>query len=361
MYTLRPYQEEAIETVIRAMCSDRYVLLQAATGAGKTILFSDLIRRFLKDYQMRIAVLAHRRELITQVSDKLRKVWPDAPIGLACASVTNDVDTDAPVVIGSIQTLSRRLGKTSPFDLVIIDEAHRLPPRNQKSQYRTFLTRMEEHYPGLRVLGVTATPYRLGVGYIYGNLCKPGVENWFPDLHYKVGIGTLMDAGYICGIRAKEAENIEAELAGIRTSGGEYNISDLSDLMSREVHVGSAVKAYQQYGEDRRHVVVFCVTIEHAEKLLEAYREAGYTAGCVHSGMTLEERDRTLADYESGRIRILTNVGVLQEGWDSPQTDCIMLCRPTKSPALYVQQIGRALRIHPGKEDMLILGKPSGG
>lgn len=352
---LRPYQQAAIDTVMAAMREERFVLLQAATGAGKTIVFCELIKRLLSRYHMRIAVLAHRRELIIQAADKMKRVWPDAPIGLACSGVSSGVNVEAPVVIGSIQTLASRLGETSPFHLVVIDEAHRLPPRNKPSQYRDFLEKMEGWFGDLRVLGVTATPYRLGVGYIYGEKHKPGLEPWFNDLHFRIGIRELQDQGYLCGIRAKEAENIDSELAGIRTTGGEYNLAELSELMSKEIHVGSAVKAYEQYGEDRRHVVVFCVTIEHAEKVNEAFRLAGYSTGCVHSEMSLDERDRILAAYESGEIRILTNVGVLQEGWDSPQTDCILLCRPTKSSALYVQQIGRALRIHPKKVDMLIL------
>lgn len=355
MITLRPYQEEAIETIMASMLQDRYMLLQAATGAGKTIIFSELIKRLLKEFRMRIAVLAHRRELIIQTADKLRKVWPGVPLGIACAGVTGNINLHSPVVVGSIQTLATRANRTAPFHLIILDEVHRLPAKNKESQFRQFLDKMESNFSDLRVLGVTATPYRLAHGYIYGTECKPGFENWFSKLHFRIGIRDLQEQGFLCGVRAKEAENIEAELMGIRTTGGEYNLQDLSDLMSREVHVGSAVNAYREYGENRKHVVVFCVTIEHAKLVRHAFQEAGLSTGCVHSEMTLQERDRVLADYESGKLRILTNVGVLQEGWDSPQTDCIILCRPTKSPALYVQQIGRALRIHPGKEDMLIL------
>jgi DNA repair protein RadD len=352
---LRPYQEEAVQAIMESMVKDRFLLLQMATGAGKTIVFCELIKRILEQYQMRICVLAHRRELVQQNADKLLKVWPDAPVGIACASLNGNANLDAPVVVGSIQTLANRLGSTAPFHLVIVDEAHRIPSVNKPSQYLSFLGTMQSYFPDLRVLGVTATPFRLGLGYIYGDKCKRDARPWFDRLHYRIGIQELQDLGFLCGIRAKEARNIDSDLRGISKSGGDFNLGELSDLMSREIHVGSAVQAYREYGEGRQHVVVFCCTIDHAAKVKDAFASSGYVSGIVHSELSLDDRDRTLGEYEAGRINVLVNVGVLQEGWDSPKTDCIILCRPTMSPALYVQQIGRALRIHPGKEDMLIL------
>lgn len=344
-----------MDAIVSASMVERYILLQLSTGAGKTIIFSHLIRRWLEEYRMRILVLAHRKELIEQAAEKLRRVWPRAPIGIACAGVDARADLMQPVVIGSVQTVVNRLNECPPFHLVIIDEAHRLPPRNTKSQYRTLLLRMESYYPQLRVLGVTATPYRLGHGYIYGDRCRKGAENWFDKLHYSVSMSALQGDGWLVPIRAKEAENIDNELRTVRTSGGDWNLGDLSELMSRDRHVGSAVHAYREYGEDRRHVVVFCVTISHAERVRDAFRDAGFVSECVHSRMPMEERERVLSDFDDGKIHVLCNVGVLTEGWDCTCVDCILLCRPTKSPGLHIQIIGRGLRPHPGKKDLLVL------
>jgi DNA repair protein RadD len=355
MMVLRPYQEAAVDAIVSASLTDRFILLQLSTGGGKTIIFSELIRRWLQEYRMRILVLAHRKELIEQAADKLRKVWPKAPIGIACASVSSHADLFQPVVIGSVQTVTNRLGKCPPFHLVIIDEAHRLPPRNKESQYRTLITKMEEYYPQLRVLGVTATPYRLGHGYIYGSRCRPGATNWFNKLHFSIRLSDLQEQGYLVPMRAKETVDIDGELRRIRTSGGDWNLGDLSELMSRERHVGSAVHAYREYGEGRWHVVVFCVTIAHAERVRDAFRAAGYDAECVHSEMPMDERARILEAFDAGRLHILCNVGVLTEGWDCTRVDCILLCRPTKSPGLHIQIIGRGLRPHPGKTDLLVL------
>lgn len=357
MITLRPYQTAAISAITRACVDDRYLLLQAGTGAGKTILFSSLIKQFMTNYQMRIAVVAHREILVRQAYEKLCKVWPEAAleVGLACASVTNDINTSKPVIIGSPQTLANRLNTMPPVHLLIIDECHRVPPRNDKSQYRTLIERMESYYPELRVLGVTATPFRMGHGYIYGDRCKPGKKNWWNTLHYQISISTLQNQGFLVPYRAKEAEDISSELTGISTSNGEYNTRQLSDVMSREVHVGSAVRAYEEYARDRRHVAIFCVTIDHAEKVKIAFENAGYATGIVHSQMPKRDRNATLNDFDAGRLRVICNVGVLTEGWDATAVDCILLCRPTMSPALYVQIIGRGLRINPGKTDCLIL------
>lgn len=353
---LRKYQQEMIDTAFAALKQDKFVLIQGSTGCGKTIVFSGLVKKLITAYPtMRIAILAHRLELVQQAQDKLLKVWFDAPIGIACASTKNKMDTDSPVTIGSIQTLANHAKTTTPFHLIIIDEAHIVPPANTESQYQQWLSVMQQYNPDVRVLGFTATPFRLGHGYIYGDKCKEGNVNWFNELNYKIGIRELQKQGYLCGYRAKAIVDIGNDLDRIKTTGGEFNLGDLSDLMSNITHVGSAVKAFQEYGEGRKHVVVFAVTIEHAETLNNAFREAGYLSTIVHSKMPMAQRKLALESFENGQTQFIINVGVLTTGWDSPAIDCVMLCRPTKSPALYVQMTGRGLRICEGKKDVLIL------
>jgi DNA repair protein RadD len=354
-FALRPYQQDCLDTIIKAIPLQKHILVQAATGAGKTIIFCKLIETLLTDWpQIRIGILAHRRELITQAQDKLLKVWPAAPIGVACASTGLAVDTDKPVVIGSVQTLMGRIEYTAPFDLVIIDEVHRVPPINKKSQYQQWLAAMKRFNPKVRTLGFTATPFRLGHGYIYGTVKRADHDNLFDSLNYRIGISELQEQGYLCAYRAKEARNISRDLKKVKVAG-DYNTADLAEVMSRSEHVGSAVRAMEKYATDRKRIVVFCVTIAHAEKVMQAFRKASHSAACVHSKMELPKRDMTLDLFEKGLVRILCNVGVLTEGWDSPAVDCVIMCRPTKSAALYVQMCGRGLRPHPNKTDVLIL------
>lgn len=354
---LRPYQQQAFNAIMDAMRTEQFILCQAATGAGKTILFSAIIRHCMEQYKMRIGILAHREILVRQAQDKLLKVWPDGKdkIGIACASASHDVQLFRPVLIGSPQTLANRLDALPPLHLLIIDECHRLPPRNKESQYGDLLQALLAKYPKLRVLGVTATPYRLNHGYVYGKKCRPKSENWFGRMAYGISIETLQEQGFLVPLRAKQAENIEQELAAVSTSAGDFNVAELSAVMSRQVHIQSAVDKYLEYGEGRQHVVAFCVTIEHAEVLREAFEESGIPAAVIHSKMPREERENAMSAFEEGRVTVICNVGVLTEGWDCTAVDCILFCRPTMSPALYVQMVGRGLRLHPGKKDCLLL------
>lgn len=355
MIQLRPYQEEALGTVLDACLEDRFLLLQAGTGAGKTILFSSLIKHCITTFDMRVAVIAHREILVRQAYEKLLQVWPEGRdlIGIACASVSSKADLTKPVLIASPQTLVNRLDKMDPIHWVILDECHRVPPKNKTSQYRTMLEKMEKAYPDLRVLGVTATPFRLGHGFIYGD--KASAKNWWSKMHCQISIGTLQESGFLVPYRAKEAEDISTDLQSVKKTGGDYNMGDLEDVMTKKVHIQNAVTAVERHAADRKSIVVFCTTIKHAETVSEAFRDSGQTSACVHSMMDSEERRANLGAFDAGDIRVICNVGVLTEGWDSTGVDCIVMCRPTMSPALYVQIVGRGLRLHEGKDDCLIL------
>lgn len=331
------------------------VLIQAATGAGKTIFFSALIRHCMEKYNMRIGVVAHREQLVRQAADKLLKVWPEGVfhLGLACASVSKTIDLERPVVIGSPQTLANRLNDMPPLQMLIVDEVHRLPPANTKSQYGDLINRLRDYYPEMRLVGVTATPFRLQHGFIYGAQCRQGARNWFTHLTYNISISTLQEQGFLVPYRALQAH--APDLSGVKRTAGEYSLSDLGNKMSDALHVGSAVKAVREYASDRRHIVVFAVTIEHARALRDAFKAAGYSAACVHSKQPQQKRLAILDDFDHGRLQVVCNVGVLTEGWDCTSVDCMVMCRPTLSPALYVQMVGRGLRLHEGKENCLLL------
>lgn len=356
MITLRPYQLEALDKVMADLRQSPRVLLQAATGAGKTIIFSEIIRRWMTEYPaMTIAVAAHRQELVTQARDKLLSVWPEGAfqLGLACAGAGR-VETCRPVLIGSVQTLARRALR-QPIHLLIIDEAHRIPAVEAGGQYHSLIQRLTDLNVNLRVLGVTATPYRLGHGYIYGNECKPGRTNIFPELNFQISLDDLTAEGHLVPIRAREGASLGSELAKVKLTGGDYDTAELNSLLMRGVHIQSAVEAYEKYGEGRDKVLIFAASIEHAEKLADAFNQAGHQATAVHSQMADQARKRSLFDFDQGGLKVLVNVGILTEGWDSPRVNLIMMCRPTKAPALFVQMIGRGTRLHPGKEDLLVL------
>jgi DNA repair protein RadD len=355
--TLRPYQQDALNAVLDAFQRQRSVLLEAACGAGKTILFSSIIRHFAEKYPaMRSVILAHREQLVKQARDKLLKVWPEGEdkVGMACKSACSTIELEKPVVIASPQTLAARIGSMPPVQLAIVDEVHRLPPADRKSQYGGLMEALRGYYPEMRLLGVTATPYRLNHGYIYGDKCRHPEQNWFSDLSYKVGIYDLQAQGFLVPLKLYIAD--EPDLSDVGTSStGDWNIDELAEAMSKSVHVNSAVEAVQRYASDRKHIVVFGVTIEHAEVLRDVFREAGYSTVAVHSKMPKAERDAALYAFDRGDVQVVCNVGVLTEGWDCTSVDCMVMCRPTKSAALYCQMAGRGLRLHEGKTDCLML------
>lgn len=368
MYALRPYQVMAVKTIVRDLfdpAGSRFALLQAVTGSGKTVMFSALARALLHRYpDARVCVLAHRKELVEQAYAKMDvSPLPREAVAVACASCEGDTPVEPKkhrVVIGSVQTLARRdVGK---INLLIIDEAHHVPPIEQGGQYHKIINRLSALNPTMGVLGVTATPYRLGHGLIYGPTAD-GLTNVFPKLNHAIGGYDLLEAGladktpYVEPVRGKHVAGagLEEELGRVATTGGEYNGQELNRLMTRKVHIDTAVKAYEDYGEGRQHCLAFGVTIEHAELLARAFNGAGHPAAAIHSQMPAAKRAALLKAFEKGALKVLCNVGVLTEGWDCPPTDLIVMARPTLSTSLFVQMCGRGTRPWPGKHDVLVL------
>lgn len=362
--TLRPYQNAAIKRMVETMPKKDNFLMELPTGAGKTIIFSAFVHWARKNWKSsRLMILAHREQLVRQAADKLLKVAPELKdeLGLACASIGH-VDMDKSVIVGSVQTVARRLAKgdTPKIDVLIVDEVHRMPPIQEKekttNQYQDVITTLRKIRPGMRLVGVTATPYIMGHGHIYGEEgVKPGERNWFDELDYEVKIGELIREGFLVPFRAKQLTQMKSELEKIGLRGGEYVNDELSSLMRQPPHLQEALLAYQKYHEGRRHTVAFCVDIRHAEELASLYRANGISSVAVHSQQKQAEREKIYADFAAGKIDVLCNVRMLTEGWDCPQVDCILLCCPTRSTPLYIQEIGRGLRLSPGKSDCLVL------
>ncbi|MDR1079828.1 MAG: DEAD/DEAH box helicase [Deltaproteobacteria bacterium] len=353
---LRPYQLDALDAVEKRLKESPRVLLQAPTGSGKSILFAELTRRFMTGYEgMRIGIVAHREELVRQAADKILKVWPEGffCVGTACASA-GQVELEKPVTVGSVQTMARRKF-AEPFKMLICDEAHHIGSQEAGGQYYDLIRAAEAAYPPLRVLGVTATPYRTSHGPIWGDTGRPDRTNFFPTLDWKLTLDDLIAQGYLADWRGKVPVDISGALGKVGKVMGEYDERRLSEEMSRPVHIGTAVDAFARYGEGRRHVLVFAVSIAHAELLAEAFRTAGHRAEAVHSKMDRESRRAALDGFGAGEVEVLVNVGVLTEGWDSPAVDLIIMCRPTMSPGLYVQMLGRGTRLALGKKDLLFI------
>ncbi len=354
---LRPYQKSAVETLQRLAREKQFLLLQAATGAGKTVMAASLMQHYADNWRFRCLFLAHKAILVRQALSRMQATFEDADfdVNVLCASVERPGTASGHIIVASPQTLARRLDDLPKVDVVIIDECHRVPPKGQSSLYAEVIRAVTAKRPGARVFGITATPWRLGQGPIYGPSIKPGLESWWDTLDVRLSIAELQEEGWLSPLTALCCAPDEVLLAVPVGSSGDFSEDALEATLLKPLHLGSAVKAVETHCAGRSRIAVFCVTIAHARALAARFREEGFLAAAIDSKMGQQSNLDTLHAFERGEIRVLCSVGMLTEGWDCPATDCLVLCRPTLSPALYVQMVGRGLRVAEGKTDCLLV------
>lgn len=341
--TLRPYQQEVLGAVHSVWDSGiKRPAVIAATGAGKTCMFARLISVWLRDNPGRRAVvMVHTGELVEQTVNKLLDDSPGMDVGVVKA--VRD-DTGASVVVASVQTLMRpgRAERIEDVGLVIVDECHHYAA----VAWRRVMERLGCFDPvGPLVVGFTATMVRAD---------ERKLSAVWDTVVADVDILTLIDAGYLCDVRAKAIEIDGFDLGTVARRGGDFREGALSDALEESNADEGIVKAYTDHGEDRP-AVLFAPTVRFARVCADAFERAGITSAVV-SGETFDaERAEIYAGYRAGRIKVLCNCMVLTEGWDMPSASCLIVARPTQSPGLYIQMVGRILRTHPGKVDALVL------
>lgn len=347
----RPYQYEAMEALHAHLMTNKGVnsLIVLPTGSGKSPLMAWIIQRYAKVVPgFRVLVLAHVKELVQQNADKMTSVWPEAEIGVYCAGLKRK-ETDFPITFASIQSMKDKLmdGTFKPFHMVIIDEAHRMPPEDD-GIYRNLINDAIMLNIDTVILGLTATPYRMGSGSIIHERFV------FKKIVYEAPVKKLIEQGYLSPLISKVGDT-QPDLTGVSKARGEFVTSDLTDITNKEEIVSAAINEALLMVDGRKHIVVFCVDIEHCEMVMAQLEAHGEKASFIHSKITDVERDKRIKDFREGRIRWLLNVGVLVEGFDSPFIDVVMVLRPTASKGLFAQIVGRGLRIAEGKKDCLIL------
>jgi superfamily II DNA or RNA helicase len=325
MVTLRAYQESAIrELHSRIAAGRRRIVVVAATGSGKTVIFAHVVADAVLRGQL-VLVVAHRRELIQQTYEKLlRAGLEERQVGVVMATDTRRRPT-ATVQVASIDTLRHR--PKPPADLVIVDEAHRELARSYRE--------MRAHYPDAVHLGFTATPYRAD---------NRGLGEFYEDLLLVASIRELIDHRYLVEPRVftVPAERLP-NLAGVRVRAGDYAQDQLDEAVDQATLVGDIVEHWIKHASGVR-TVAFAVSVKHSRHIAERFREAGIAAEHLDGTTPLVERDAILSRLEGGETLVVSNCGVLCEGWDQPSAKCAILARPTKSTGLYLQQAGRILR-----------------
>jgi superfamily II DNA or RNA helicase len=339
-YALRPYQQEAIDALLAGWRTGRNRLaVVLPTGAGKTVVFAHLIQAARPLAHGRALVIAHREELITQATEKIHATDPNLRIGIVKAE--RDEHAAADVIVASIQTLAapRRREAITDIGMLVVDECHHAAAPS----YRTVL----EHFgafDGVPAAGFTATLTRR----------DGGLADIWQDVVFRLDILDLIAAGHLCDVRGKRVIVLDLDLDNVRTSAGDLQDGQLGEALEASGAARVVADAYLEHARDRPGVI-FTPTVATAHTMAEAMTTAGIPAGVVHGTMHPDERATVLARYESGDLQAIANCMVLTEGFDAPWTSCAVIARPTKSPGLYVQMAGRALRLFEGKTDALIL------
>ncbi|MCA3349060.1 MAG: DEAD/DEAH box helicase family protein [Roseomonas sp.] len=348
--SLRPYQRAAIEALYDYFSgSAGNPLVVLPTGTGKSLCIAGFTREAIAAYgDTRVLILTHVKELIQQNFMALLRAWPDAPAGIYSAGLSRR-DIHAQILFAGIQSIHRHAYKVQRCDLVLIDEAHLLG-RNDSGMYRRFLTQLKEINAGLtKVVGFTATPYRLDSGLLH-----EGEDRLFTDIAYEVPVLEMIQQGYLCPVVPKQTTT-QLDVGGVGTRGGEFIAKDLEAAVDRDEVTRAAVAEIVEHGADRGSWLVFCSGVAHARHVRDAIREHGISAETVTGDTPGPERDGILTAFKAGRLRCVTNANVLTTGFDAPGTDLIALLRPTKSVGLYVQMVGRGTRLAEGKDDCLVL------
>jgi DNA repair protein RadD len=345
---LRPYQHEAIEAVYAHLrMRDDNPCVVIPTAGGKTPVMVTICQDAVTLWNGRVIILTHVKDLLEQAADTLHQVCPEVRYGVYSAGLKRR-DTTNSVIIAGIQSVYRRACELDRFDLVLVDECHLISPEGE-GMYRQFLADAKAVNPDLRIIGFTATPFRLKTG----SICTP--DGFLNHVCYEVGVRELNVQGYLCPLVTKAGLN-KADFSRLHVRAGEFVADEVEVLMDDDRLVEAACGETVGYTGDRKAVLIFASGIKHGEYIVSVLKaKHDIDCGFVTGDTPTEERDATLALFKAGRLKYLCNVNVLTTGFDAPNIDCVALIRPTLSAGLYHQMVGRGFRLHPSKQNCLVL------
>jgi len=353
-WQLRPYQQEAVDATIRHFRkSNDAALIVLPTGAGKSLVIAELARLAKR----KILVLAHVKELVEQNAAKFRATGAQASI---FSAGLQEKQTEAQIVFGSVQSVARNLDQfRQEYSLLIIDECHRLA-QDDNSQYQQVIDTLKSSNPVLKVLGLTATPYRLDSGWIYQqhlgeNIWRSDADTPFQACIYELPLRYMIDNDYLTSVELLDAPVALYDFEQLRPKqSGLFSPNDLNSVLNKSKRATARIiEQVLSLSERREAVMIFAATVEHAKEIM-GYLPADCSA-IVLGDMKQKARDSVIQAFKNKQIKYLVNVAVLTTGFDAPHVDTIVLLRPTESISLYQQIIGRGLRLSTGKEQCLVL------
>lgn len=343
MIVLRDYQNYAIECLFGYFQEGKTgnPLIAAPTGVGKSIIIAEAVRQIMQWPGQQVMMITHVKELIEQNYEKLLSIWPTAPAGIYSAGLGKK-EMHYPITFASIQSIHTKAAQVGHIDILFVDEAHTIPAKSN-TMYRKFIAALLKINPKLKIIGLTATPYRLGFGkitdegHIFTDICCDMTTleafNWF------------LEQGYLCWLNPRKT-SVEIDLTGVSITAGDYNSREMEAATDKEYITQQAVDEIIEASlvEGRKHWLIFGTGVDHVEHIVTEINRRGYTAVAVHSKMTGEERDANIKAFKECKVDALVNMGVLTTGFDDPRVDLIGMLRATQSPGLWVQMLGRGTR-----------------
>ncbi len=360
MDTLRYYQQDAVLATYDFLQkrTDNPCIV-CPTGAGKSHILAQICHDVVTRWSGRVLMLTHVKELVEQNAEKIKNMLGGQHIGIYSAGLKQR-ETAQPIIGASIQSVYKRACEFDPFDLILVDEGHLIPPTGD-GMYQQFFADAKTINPKIRIVGLTATPYRMTSGM----LCGP--DNILNDVCYEIGVKELIMQGFLCPLKSKAGKH-KADTSGLHIRGGEFINSEIADLMDSETLVHSACNEIIAETKHRNSILIFASSVGHAQHIKDKIqRVSGQEVGMVTGDTSSGERAEIIKRFKGqtvaadlfgatkGPLKYLVNVNVLTTGFDAPNVDCVVLLRPTNSPGLYYQMVGRGFRLHPSKENCLVL------
>ena len=354
MFKLRVYQQDAVNRVVRFFKKKREpIVVVLPTGAGKSLVIAELARIA----KGRVLVLAHVKELVEQNYEKYRSYGLDA--GIFSASLGKK-DWEQKAIFGSVQSIARAPDEFfSDFSLLVIDECHRVADEGE-TQYQEVIKKLLSHNPGLCILGLTATPYRLGLGWIYeyahSGEIKTEQPRFFKQCVYELPLSYMIKNQYLTVPVKVDIPVTCYDFSELSEKGRVYSVTEIEEILGRQKRltpliVKNIIDITEHF--DRRGVMIFSGSVKHAEEILSYLPKED--SRIVLGDTSIQDRDQIVHDFKMKRFKYLVNVSVLTTGFDAPHVDVIAILRPTESNGLYQQIVGRGLRLSEGKKDCFIL------
>ena len=339
MKQLRPYQEAALTSIFKYLYKKKgHPLVVAPVGAGKSLLIAEFIRRVHSDFpRTRIVMLTHVKELLEQNYSELKEQYPDSDVGFYCAGLAQKrLHND--ITFASIQSVHNKIALFNRCpEIIIIDECHLLS-HNDQTQYRKFIDSVLDINPNCKVIGFTGTPFRSDTGRL-----EEGEGALFTDVAYEISMTYMIEQGYWSKPITPKPKYV-MDVSGVGTRNGDYIVGQLEKKIDTDEVTIECVKELLLYANDRKKVLVFTAGVLHCQHVVDCLRSFGQSAEMVTGETDKEKRAKIIADYKNGKFKYLVNVAVLTTGFNVPDIDCLCFMRPTKSPVLYIQCVGRGVR-----------------